>query len=292
MTVSMTGFGRATSTHGGRHATVEARSVNHRHLVVKWRLPSRFTRYETRLEEIVRGAVARGSLEVNLRIETKAADGVAIDVALARRYGAAIHELDASATIDWAGILALPGVVATVEADSAEDDELAMVEQTLNAALVELVAMRTEEGARLAVELLALTDAAQEQLALIEVRAAGLPALAKSRLEQRLSELLTGGTAKLDGPTLEREAAMIADRCDVREEIARLRSHFAGFRELLAKRRGPTTSIGRTLDFQVQEMGRETNTIGSKLQDAEATKCVVALKTAVERLREQVQNVE
>ena len=292
MTTSMTGFGSASRSRDGRTATVEAKSVNHRHLVVKWRMPARLARHESRFEERVRGCVARGSLEIGVRIDAAEAAAAGVDLALARRYADSIRTLDPAAAIDWAGILALPGVVDSTGPDVADDAEVSLVDDALGGALAELVAMRRKEGARLAAELDSIVTAAAAQLDRIEARAAMLPAATKARLEQRLGELLAGGATSLDPAALEREAAFLADRGDVREEIARLRSHFEGFRETMAKRGDGVGAIGRALDFQVQEMGREANTIGSKIADAEGARGVVALKTAIERLREQVQNIE
>lgn len=288
----MTGFGRGDKVQGGRSATVEARSVNHRHLSVKWRLPSRFAGREVMLEERVREYVTRGSVDVTVRFQGATASESLVDLELARRYAASIAELrrgagESEQATDWAAILQLPGVVSQGDS-SADETDLEILDKALEKALAELVKMRKAEGARLDTELRSLVTSAEKQVAAITKRAAKLPASYREKLMARLTELLSGNKSPLDAGVLEREVAMFADRCDVREELARLASHFQGFRDTLSKK----GSIGRSLEFQVQEMGREANTIGSKIQDAEATRHVVELKTAIERLREQVQNLE
>ncbi len=302
MPVSMTGFGRAERAQGGRSAVVEVRSVNHRHLVVKWRLPSRLAGSEAKLEEAVREAATRGTVEVSIRLKSESTTAARVDLELAKRYAESIRELERGAQgkrkvaskskestpIDWARVLQLPGVIATSDDSVADEAEVAFVAAVLEKALDELVRLRRKEGARLAAELESIIDGARDHVNAIEQRSSRLPAVYKQRLETRIKELLGNGPLALDPGTLEREVAMLADRSDVREEIARLLSHFEGFKETLARK----GSVGRTLEFQVQEMGREANTIGSKMQDAEASRSVVELKTAIERLKEQVQNLE
>lgn len=289
---SMTGFGRGDKVQGGRSATVEARSVNHRHLSVKWRLPSRFVGREVMLEERVREFVTRGSVDVTVRFQGATSNQSLVDRELARRYADSIAQLRSEAgegdsATDWVAILSLPGVVSQGDS-SADETDLEILDKALEKALCELVKMRKAEGARLDTELRALVASAEKHVTAITKRAAKLPASYREKLLARITELLSGNATKLDAGALEREVALFADRCDVREELARLAIHFQGFRDTLAKK----GSIGRSLEFLVQEMGREANTIGSKIQDADATRHVVELKTAIERLREQVQNLE
>jgi uncharacterized protein (TIGR00255 family) len=287
---SMTGFGRCEKARDGRAATVEVRTVNHRHLVFKWRMPGRLARVEARLEEIARESLARGSVEVQIRGGAKARAEIRVDVELAKRYGGAVRELSGDEP-DWTAILQLPGVVVVEDDEGLEAEEVALVESAFAGAIAGVVAMRKAEGERLVVDLESLLDEVEATSEKLGKRAAKLPNLARERIGKRLEELLAGSRAPLDAGLLERETALIADRSDVREELTRLASHVAALRATLRKK-DKKDAIGRALDFTVQELAREANTAGAKLLDAEASKLVVKLKTAIERLREQVQNIE
>ncbi len=290
---SMTGFGRAEVSAGALCVTVEARTVNNRYFSVKLRLPPRLMRLEARFEEEVRRVVARGTAEVYVRLRgTPAGEAPAVDVALAAGYVAAVRKLAQAtglpADLRLETLVALPGVVALEENGEVGAAEVAALSAALKGALRDLARGRREEGERLARELLLLLARAEQGARAIARRAPAIPAQHRRKLRQRLAGLLAGTRVALDPGWLEREIALLADRCDVAEELARLQSHFSGFRTTLGKK-GP---VGRSLDFLVQEMGREANTIGAKNQDASIGRRVIELKTCIERLREQVQNLE
>jgi len=289
----MTGFGRAEHQSGADSWSVEVRSVNNRYLNVKMRLPPRFLRHEAAMEDEVRRVVSRGTVDVFVRARSRGQrDQLVINERLVTEYVDAVHKLQKKAgltgELDLGAVLSLPGVVSLEEADDVDDRELKSLLVCLKRALKQLVEARQREGQRLAAELGRLLEQIDRIAATIERQAPRIPAHSRKRLRQRIDKLLEGTQLNLDRTTLEREVALAADRADITEELARLKSHGEGFRALLEKR-GP---VGRSLDFLVQEMAREANTIGSKNQDLTISRHVVELKSQVERLREQVQNLE
>ena len=293
MPSSMTGFGRAETPTAGSSLTVEVRSVNNRYLSIKLKLPPRFLRHEAALEEEVRRVVSRGSLDVFVRHRVRGVrDLPVVNERLMREYADSIRAVakraDLPGELDLKTVLTLPGVVSLEEADETDPKELKGLLSTLRGALKQLAEARTAEGERMKEELLRLLELAEKAIGSIRKHAPKIPARYQKRLRQRIDRLLEGSKLKLDRTTLEREVALLADRADIAEELARLTSHVEGFRNLL-QRKGP---VGRSLDFLVQEMAREANTVGSKNQDASIARSVVELKSQVERLREQVQNLE
>lgn len=288
----MTGFGRGEAGGRGRTYTVEVQSVNHRFLEVRCRLPKRLAGLEPRLQRTVQQRFARGHFEMS--VQEKDLEGrtrtLKVDLPLARQYVELLRALQAE--------MHLPGQV-TVEMlagqrdlISVEDSEetleevWAEVEPALAAALDALATMRCQEGAALVEALLRHLDEIEGILIGVAGRTADLVAAHRNRLRERVADLLDG---RLPDPLrLEQEVALLAERGDVAEECDRLRSHITQFRETLGQA-GPQ---GRRLDFLLQEMNREANTIGSKASDASLAQDVVSLKTAIERLREQVQNIE
>lgn len=285
---SMTGFGAAERTHGPRRVVVEVRSVNNRHLKFSSRLPGSLERHAKTLEDRVRASLARGSvwLSVVVRADTVAAPGRLVPEVIedyrrqVTRAGLPQPTMDA--------LLRLPGVVETRTDDDEEvdDAERDLVLAALDAALADLVEMRRTEGAHLTGVLLELMDDVATQAGEIEARVPLAVVEHRDRLRTRLDALLDGDEVPED--VLAREVALLADKTDVAEEVARLRSHVAQVRDALAR----GGEVGRRLDFLAQEMGREANTIGSKSQDAQIGAAVVDLKLAVERLKEQAANLE
>lgn len=289
---SMTGFGRGEAVGRGRAFTVEVQSVNHRFLEVRCRVPKRLGGLEPRIQQAIQGRFSRGHFEV--LVLDKDLDGrgraLKVDVPLAMQY------VDALRTLQEA--LGLPGEVTlemltaqrdliTVE-ESAEslDESWAELSPALAKALDALAEMRRREGEALVANLRTHLDEVEATLLGILERAPGLARAQRDRLRDRVAELLDG---RLPDPArLEQEVALLAERGDVAEECDRLGSHLRQFRAALGEP-GPQ---GRRLDFLLQEMQREANTIGSKSADAALAHEVVALKTSIERLREQVQNLE
>ena len=283
----MTGFGRGTSAAGTTRATIDLRSVNHRFLDLKLRggiAPA----IEEAISNKVRASIERGAVTVSIHIERASASAVRIDADAA----AAAHAvLVATATRlglpgpDLALVLAQPGVV--VSGDDRDDEAVQQaVVAALALALVQLDSMRVTEGVALAADLTSRLGELDRLRVAIATLAATIPAQVTKRLQDRVKKLLDD--IQLDPGRLAQEVALLADRADVTEELVRLASHLDQARALIAN----PGSAGRRLDFLVQEIGRELNTIGSKSTLAEMTAAVVEAKAQLEKVREQVQNVE
>jgi uncharacterized protein (TIGR00255 family) len=279
----MTGHGRGATDR----ATVEIRAVNNRYFDLKLRGAS-----DPRVEEAVAGAIRkraeRGSFAVAIRTADGARGGVRVDPVAAAAALAALDELrrtiGSSDPVPLALVAAQPGVLVAGDAHADPDAALAAVLPAVDAALAELVAMRRTEGAALATEMNERIEKIVKVAGEIAELAAAAPEEGRRRLAERLDKL----GATVDPARLAQEIALLADRLDITEELVRLRTHAASFRALLAE----DAPVGRKLDFLVQELGREINTIGSKSQSAEITRRVVDLKAELEKIREQAQNVE
>lgn len=290
----MTGFGRGRCEVAGRRFVVEARSVNHRFLELKTRLPWSDPLLEQQLLQAVRRRVHRGALNVTVRDEGggAAAPAVTVDLELARVYAQALTQLAEACALEEPVSLALlasqPGVLTTGAGESGERlwEGLA---PGVERALDELLAARAREGAALEEDLRARIATLRGLTEELSQLAAETPAELRRRLEERLHRLLSPAeAAQLDPQRLAQEVALLADRADVTEELTRLRTHLDELQRLLGQRE----PAGRRLDFLVQELHREVNTIGSKSQRAEIAARIVEAKAEVERLREQIQNVE
>ena len=303
---SMTGFGAAVTTDADISVRVEARSVNHRYLQVKSRLPQDHGHLEIEVEALVKSHLERGAVTITVSLERAGGRAPAkIDVAVARRYQGEIAELGVklglAPAVSLETLLGLPGVIATSEDDTKREHESKLVLKCLRSALEALVVMREREGKALLADLQKNAAGVESVMAKLELRMPKVLAEYHENLKNRVDELLgvkdatkapskaaSGRAGAIDPADLAREIALVADKMDVSEEFARLQSHLSQLEQLL----GGTKPVGRQLDFLVQEFFREANTIGSKCNDAEAAHAVVELKTLIERLREQVQNVE
>lgn len=295
MIFSMTGFGRAAREAGGVAFEVEARSVNHRHLDLRIRLPRLLADRENALKQRVQSKLARGKVEIVVNLASNAATSkLVIDETIAGQYVEAAKALASrhalSAGLDVAALLALPGVTRVVEAEIDTEALAAAVEDGLDEAVRGMLAMRAAEGEALRVELegrlatvLRLADA-------FEARSGEVVQAARQRLQKR-AEQIRRDVGLSDDARLHQEIVIAADRLDITEELVRLRSHVAQFEETM-RSAGLENPVGRRLDFLLQELGREANTVGSKASDAALAQDVVGLKTELERIREQVQNVE
>lgn len=292
---SMTGYGRGAASRGELRATVDVRAVNHRFLDLKLRTGQASPAIEDAIATRVRGAIERGSVSVTVQLAGGSIGGMRIDSDAAEAAHRMLAELAERLAIpgpDLALVLAQPGVVI---ADGAMDDSAiagaaAVVVAALDAALAQLDAMRLAEGAALANELRQRIEelvAARAQIALL---AATVPHQIARRLAERVKRLVddAGAPAALDDARLAQEIALLADRADITEELVRLASHLDQARGLVAA----TGAVGRRLDFLVQEIGRELNTIGAKATTVEIGSAIVGAKAALEKIREQVQNVE
>jgi uncharacterized protein (TIGR00255 family) len=293
----MTGFAQARVEQDGWALRFNIRSVNHRFFDLHIRLPEGFEAQEPRIRQVLRGRVRRGHVDVTLHFEAAGPAAVQVNQDLAGAYIQAAQELrrkfNLAAEPDLAAILRLPGVVASGGVPSGDDAEKfsARIHECLEEALTKLDRMRESEGRHLAEEMSARLKTILSHAVKIEALAERVrPAFAR-RLEARLRELL--GEAPIDPARLAQEAAILAERGDISEEIVRLRSHVQQFENLIAG----AGEAGKKFDFLLQEMQREANTLLSKTPGVEAegleiTSLALDLKSQIEKLREQVQNIE
>ncbi len=292
MLKSMTGFGSGDLiTSAGRYI-VEARSLNHRFLEVVVRLPRDLSTLEDRIRTLVQGRVLRGRVEVAIIRENygKRARAVKVDVDLAKTFISALNDLkqslELSGTPDLSMLVGLPDLIKIEEQKEDLEESWPAVAVGVGQAMDRLVGMRGTEGARLAQDLESRMERLRERVDEVERRAPLVVREYAARLTRRVGELL--GNHPVDEGRVATEVAMFADRCDITEEITRFRSHLAQVRQTIHGE----GAVGRTLEFIVQELGREANTMGSKANDLEITRTVIAMKGELESLREQIQNVE
>jgi uncharacterized protein (TIGR00255 family) len=297
MLKSMTGFAQARVEQDGWALRISVRSVNHRFLDLHLRLPEGFESFEPRIRQAVRDSIRRGHVDLTLHLEAAGPAAVQVNRAVAAAYLRAAEELRReyalSAEPDLAAILRLPGVIAGDALPAGADAEAfsASVQKCLSEALARLEEMRCLEGRVLAEEMASRLSTILELASQIDSLAATVRPLFMQRLEKRLRELL--GEIPLDTNRVAQEVAMLAERGDISEEIARLRSHISQFEKLLTT--GGET--GKKFDFLLQEMQREANTLLSKTPGVEAealriTELALEAKAQIEKLREQVQNIE
>jgi uncharacterized protein (TIGR00255 family) len=291
MISSMTGFGAAEGAVGDARASVEIRTVNHRFFSPNLKLPASFARWEGEIREILRQKIARGHVALTARVDRGASTGQVIDEARVAQYAATLKDLQKKHSlggeVDLATVLRLPDVIASPseEMDSSAGEALAAI---VNKAVDNLITMRRAEGAQLAAFLLERVAAVETRLARIETRAPIRLKEHHERVKRTVSELI--GSAGADPQRIAQEIAILADKLDVAEELDRFRSHLAAFRE--TARSQTADPVGKRLGFILQEMVREANTIGSKASDAQIQEDVIAIKEELERIREQVENLE
>lgn len=290
-TLSMTGYGRAERSADGVTATVEIRAVNHRFADVQPKLPREWMALEQQLVRRIKEQVGRGRLEVFVRREGQGGSNVEFDGALirslveqGRALGESIPGFDG--TVHLGDLMSLPGVLRTATEAVDAEAEAPLVMATVDDALAALLGMRSSEGARLEADVLARIDEVERLTEQLATLAQEQPALFRERVERRMRDLLDG--QDVDPTRLLQEAALLAGKASIEEEITRLRAHVAQGRELLAD----PEPCGRRLDFLVQEFGREANTVGSKNDDPRLAEVVLALKGTIEAIREQVANIE
>jgi uncharacterized protein (TIGR00255 family) len=289
---SMTGFGQKHAPWQDGAVTVEVRSVNHRFLEVACRLPRSLHALEEPFKKAVQQRCSRGRIDVTVSVQGGKGRGglIKLDQAMAKQYHQALRRLKTSlklpGSIDVALVAGLRDVL-TVSDQPPEDPHLAkLVHQLAEEALDQMHAMRQREGTALAKDMQGRIQTLKDHRLAVSGRAPVLLQEGFERMKQRIEKLL-GGEAP-DVPRLHQELAMYADRGDITEEIVRLDSHMLQFEEHLKR----AESVGKTLEFLLQEMGREVNTIGSKANDAVIAGHVVQMKAELERVREQVQNIE
>jgi uncharacterized protein (TIGR00255 family) len=287
----MTGFGAAEGAIGEARASVEIRSVNHRFFSPNLKLPSALSRWEGEVREILRQKIARGHVTLSARLDRAASNATVIDETRVAQYATALKELKKKhalgGEVDLATLLRMPDVIAvpSEDLDSGAGEALASI---VNQAVANLVSMRRAEGAQLAAFLLERVAAVESRLAKVESRAPIRLKEHHERIKRTVSELI--GVAGADPQRVAQEIAILADKLDVAEELDRFRSHLAAFRE--TARSQTAEPVGKRLGFILQEMVREANTIGSKASDAQIQEDVIAIKEELERIREQVENLE
>lgn len=288
---SMTGYGTATGAVGSQRATVELRTVNHRFFNPNIRLPGAWSRWEGDIRAALQKAIARGHVSLTARLERDTAAAVHVDEERFAAYAAQLRALQSrygfTEALDMRTVLRLPDVVSAESLDAVPDDPSELL-AIVTTALESLERMRDAEGKRLAAVLEERVTSLEHAIGRIAVRAPDRLIAERDRLRQNVRELADG--VDVDPMRLAQEIAMMADRLDVSEEIDRFRAHLEAFRAALhAPDRSP---VGKRLGFLLQEMLREANTTGSKARDTAMTHDVVAVKEELERIAEQVENVE
>ena len=290
---SMTGYGRAFVEIDGRQMTVEVKSVNHRFLDIAFRMPRNLMFLEDAARKVIGARLARGHVDVFVTYRNLRADSriVQVDDALFSAYLDALRALRGAAGLDLRddstlmGIAQLPDVMVVTEAEEDRDAVRTLLETALNQALDELCAMRAREGESIRADLSARVDAIEDMTCRVEQRYPETVAAYTQRLKSAVEELIG---SEADETRVMMEVAVMADRSAIAEETVRLHSHVAQLRALL----DADEPVGRRIDFIVQELNREVNTISSKSQDIPITQLTVDMKAEIEKLREQVQNVE
>jgi len=291
---SMTGYGRAEVSGPRISAAVECRSVNHRHLDISLKLPRALAVYEPDARRLIQAALQRGRVDVSATLTPAGGGGgttLSVNTAQAREYATAARavadELRLTATLRVEWLLAQPGVLTRdAEPAVAPEEGWALVAQALEAALADLVARREAEGKALAQELGALHETLEAEMGLVAARVPVAQTRRMTRLRERIQALL--GEIPVDEGRLATEVAALAERADITEELARLRVHLGDLRARIDE----GGQVGRPLDFLIQEINREVNTVGSKADDLEISQAVIAAKATLEKIREQVQNIE
>lgn len=288
----MTGFGVADAPLGAGRLTVEVRTVNHRYLDLRVRVPKELADLGMFVEQLTRSRVTRGRCEVSVRVDVTALAGNRLDLERAKTAFLAFQrlrdEIAPGAEVPLALIASIPDLFAGGVSEDTLDEARAAVSGALRGALDRLDATRDREGGALFAD---LSERGVGLLGLVEQMAEGVPRMMEAyrrKVRERVQTLLASADVTIDDGRVEQEVVLFADKTDITEELTRLRIHLGALNELLAAE----GTVGRRVDFLLQEVSREVNTVGSKAQDAGITRAVVEAKAELERMREQVQNVE
>lgn len=292
MIKSMTGFGRGHKVLNGRDITVEIRSVNHRYYEFSSRLPRSLNYVEERLKSLLQGRISRGKVEVSVLLNNvEAADEkITINRDVVREYIEALRsvkgEFGLTDDLALSNVLRIPDAFTVVKTETDEEQLWEDIKSTAEEALEHFISMRENEGARMKEDVLSRLAKIEEWVGVVETRSPQVVEDYRKRLYDKMCEVLS--SSNIDENRILLEAGIFSEKTAVDEETVRLRSHIAQFRSMLES----GEPVGRKLDFLVQEMNRETNTIGSKVQDIEVTRIVVDQKSEIEKIREQIQNIE
>ncbi len=294
MIKSMTGFGAQSREIAGARYSVEIRSVNSRYFKAIIRLPDLWSHLEVEIDRRLRSCLNRGSVQFAMRMTATSSEAAPqINMPVLERYIEQLDiirpdQIDVNITVDLASLLQLPGICSPPGAESLSEEVKSEILKLADEAIDALIVMRTDEGKVIAADLLAQCDITEKHLADVSGRTDQVVREYHERLKRRVSELIASSELNLDEQTLAREVAIFAERCDIAEELSRLGGHIEQFRKIV----GNNEQAGRKLDFLAQEMLREANTIASKSNDGQIAMDVVEIKTAIDRIKEQVQNVE
>ena len=294
MIKSMTGFGRAEYTDGKRNITVEIKSVNHRYSDISVKMPRRYSFAEDRVKSVVKSRLKRGKVDVSIMVEniTENDINIKLNEPIARQYFDNLKTLqdnfDLSGEITLRLLATMPDVMKAIPDVDDEEEIAKAILVPVEEAAVNLEKMRAVEGEKLAEDLLGRGETIKGILDKIAERAPGVVVDYTAKLRERITELLAGN-ATIPEERILTEAAIFADKCAIDEEITRLNSHLIQLKKIVDS---PNDAEGKKLDFLVQEMNREANTIGSKANDITITNYMLEIKSEIEKIREQVQNVE
>lgn len=294
MIKSMTGFGRSEHSDGKRNITVEIKSVNHRYGDISVKMPRRYSFAEEMIKNIVKRTVSRGKVDVSIIVENLTEDDVTVklNTMVAQQYLDNLSELrekfDLHDDVTLQFLATLPDVMKAIPDVEDEEEIRSAIQIPLEDALRNLDHMRSIEGEKLAEDLLMRGGLIREAVKKIEARSPQVAEIYAEKLKERIRDLI-GNHVDIPEDRLLLEAAVFADKCSITEELVRLDSHMIQLKNIIEKSSQP---VGKKLDFLVQEMNRETNTIGSKANDIEITNLMLDIKSEIEKIREQVQNIE
>lgn len=291
---SMTGFGRGFDSGERYSVTVEIKTVNNRFLDVNLRLPGDLQHIETNIKRIITQRLTRGRVDVSLTFDRESEVAYELNKPMIAGYVAALRELksefDLAGEPDVNSIARMPNVMVSKKAEATEDGFIAGIEKALSLALDDLEKMRGTEGQALTKELESRLSEIARLLPDIEVEAEGVVEEYRQKLSKRIGDMLqkSGAQIELDQGRLAQEVAYLAERADISEEIARLKAHIDQYRAIM----GEDKDVGKRLDFLTQELNREANTITSKTGNLKIKENALAIKSEVEKIREQIQNIE
>ena len=289
---SMTGFGRGHQVLSGRDITVEIRAVNHRYYEFSCRLPRSYSFAEEKLKALLQGKISRGKIEVSVLVQnvTAVSEKITANKEVITEYVMALREIQEELSLEddltLSSVMKLPDAFTVVKEEADEEQMWEDLKVVAEEALANFIAMREVEGERMKADIAGRLNTIESNVEFVEKRSPMIVEAYRKRLYDKMCEVLDGKCA--DENRILLEAGIFSEKPAADEETVRLRSHIAQFREMLES----SEPIGRKLDFLVQEMNRETNTIGSKVQDIEVTKIVVDQKSEIEKIREQIQNIE
>jgi len=292
---SMTGFGEAERDTPAGLLRVEIKTVNHRFFNANFRTPSGYDRYDHALQAILRERISRGHVNCSITLDRSRATetpGPAVDLDRARGYRDALEalkdELDLPGEIDLAQVARFGDLFRAPDPSRGPEVELEILEDAVREALDGLIGMRDAEGARMKDDLVERISVMADQIDRVEARAPQRLVAERDRLREAIREL--ADSEDVDEERMNREIAYLAEKCDINEEVVRFRSHLEAFAEILGA--DADEAVGKRLGFVLQELHREANTIGSKANDAEIAQGAVSMKEEIERLREQLENIE